>query len=145
VFDPGEYFMTHKLTITQKPTYLHIIVTGQNSTENVVRYFDEIHRECAARNCFRILIEERLDGPRLGILDIFRIVEEESSKGKGFFKAIAYVDVNAQGDLMKFAEDVANNRSLPVTVFSTVAKAEKWLMNENSESTKPNTPAGADK
>jgi enoyl-[acyl-carrier-protein] reductase (NADH) len=125
--------MTYKLTITQKPAYLHFIVTGQNSVENIVQYFDEIHRECAARKCFRILIEERLDGPRLGILDVFKIVADESDKARGFFKAIAYVDVNATDDSMKFAENAAVNRSLPVSVFSTVANAEKWLMNKDIE------------
>jgi hypothetical protein len=41
--------------------------------------------------------------------------------------SIAYVDVNAQGSLMKFAEDVAVNRGLRVRVFGTVADAERWL------------------
>ena len=125
--------MTYKLTVTQKHAYLHIIVTGRNSVENVVRYFDEIHRECAARNCFNILIEERLDGPRLGIFDVLKIVSDESNKGRGFFKAIAYVDVNAEDNLMKFAENVAINRLLPVAVFSTVTEAGKWLINKNNE------------
>jgi hypothetical protein len=40
---------------------------------------------------------------------------------------IAYVDVNAEGDLMKFAEDVAVNRFLRVAVFSSVPDAELWL------------------
>jgi len=129
--------MKCQLTITRKPSYLHIIVTGRNSVENVVEYFEEIHRECEARNCFRILIEERLDGPRLGMLDVFQIVEDESKNARGVFREIAYVDVNATTDLMKFAEDVAVNRSLPLAVFLTVAQAEKWMMNENQEGTKP--------
>ena len=128
--------MTYKLTITQKPTYLHIVVTGQNSKKTILQYFDEIHRECTARGCFRILIEERLEGPRLGVIDVFQIVSDESSKDRGFFKAIAYIDINAESDLMEFAEDVAVNRALPVVVFSTVADAEKWLLNEDSVVTK---------
>ena len=128
--------MTYKLTITQKPTYLHIVVTGQNSKKTILQYFDEIHRECTARGCFRILIEERLEGPRLGVIDVFQIVSDESSKDRGFFKAIAYVDINAESDLMEFAEDVAVNRALPVVVFSTVADADKWLLNEDSVGTK---------
>jgi hypothetical protein len=119
--------MKCQLTFIQKPSYLHIIVTGWNSVENIVEYFTEIHRECEARKCFRILIEERLDGPRLGMLDVFQIVEDESNKAKGFFKAIAYVDINARDDLMKFAEDVGVNRSMPLNVFPTVAEAEKWM------------------
>ena len=122
--------MTYKLTIDQKPTYLHAIVTGRNSRENVARYMEEILRECTARSCFRVLIEERLEGLRLGMLDVFEIASEGSSKASGMLQAIAYVDVNAESDLMKFAETVAVNRALPVAVFSTVADAEKWLLNE---------------
>ena len=122
--------MTYKLTIDQKPTYLHAVVTGRNSRENVARYMEEILRECTTRNCFRMLIEERLEGPRLGTIDVFRIASEGSTRAGGMIKAIAYVDVNAESDLMKFAETVAVNRALPVAVFSTVADAEKWLLNE---------------
>jgi hypothetical protein len=123
--------MTYRLTIAQNPTYLHVIVSGQNSRENVLRYLEETFRECIARNCFRVLIEERLDGPRLGTLDVFQIASEGSSKAGRIIKAIAYVDVNAQGGLMKFAETVAVNRMLPVVVFPTVADAEKWLLNDD--------------
>ena len=122
--------MSIKLTITQKPTYLHIIVTGQLSEENVLRYFEEIHRECTARNCFRILIEENLDGPRLDLAMVLKLISEESSKNRGLFRAIAYVDVNAVGDSMMFIENAAVNRGLPVKIFSTVTDAEKWLLNK---------------
>jgi hypothetical protein len=76
----GESFMTYELTIDQKPTYLHAIVTGRNSRENVARYLEEILQVCIARRCFRVLIEERLEGPRLGTLDVFKIVSEGSSR-----------------------------------------------------------------
>jgi hypothetical protein len=122
--------MTYKLTIKQKPTYLHAIVTGLNTKENVLRYLEEILRECMVRKCLRVLIEERLEGPRLGTFDVFNIASEGSNKARGMLKAIAYVDVNAERDLMDFAETVAVNRSLPVAVFSTVAEAEKWLLDQ---------------
>ena len=105
--------MTYELTIAQKPTYLHAIVTGRNNREHVMQYLEDILQECRARQCFRVLIEERLEGRRLGTLDVFKIVSEGSSRAPGMFDAIAYVDVNAAGDLMQFAE--------------TVADAEQWL------------------
>jgi hypothetical protein len=124
--------MDYKLTIEPKPSYLHFIVTGRNSKRAVIQYLEEILRECKAHNCVRILIEERLEGPRLGTVDIFKIVSEESSSGIGILKAIAYVDVYAESNLMQFAETVAFNRSLPVTVFPTVADAEQRLLKEIS-------------
>ncbi|HXZ25219.1 MAG TPA: hypothetical protein VEI24_03275 [Nitrospiria bacterium] len=123
--------MSYTLTITPKPGYLHAVVTGRNSLENVKGYLADIQRACAARNCYRILIEERLEGPRLGIMDVFRIASEGSRIAHEPFKAIAYVDVFAKGDLMKFAETVAVNRAMPVRVFSSVIEAERWLRGDD--------------
>jgi len=120
--------MTYKLTIHQKSSYLHAIVTGPNSRENVQQYLQEIRRECILRNCFRVLVEERLEGPRIGAMDVFQIAAENSRKASRTFQAVAYVDVNAEGELMKFAETVAVNRGIPIAVFSTVAEAERWLV-----------------
>ena len=134
--------MTYELTIDQKPTYLHAIVTGRNSRENVARYLEEIRNECRARRCFSVLIEERLEGRRLGTLEVFKIVSEGSLRAVGIFKAIAFVDVNAAGDLMQFAETVAVNRALPVAVFSTVADAEQWLLDEDRGGAEPRRDEG---
>jgi hypothetical protein len=119
--------MSYQLTIIEKPTYLHAVVTGTNSMENVVGYLQELSRECQARDCFNVLIEENLTGRRLETWDVYQIAAEGSARTQGLFRSVAYVDVNAGGDLMKFAETVANNRGVPLTVFATVAEAEKWL------------------
>jgi hypothetical protein len=119
--------MGFKVTFTQNPTYLHAVVTGENSAENVRNYLKQIQRECTTRKCLRVMIEERLEGPRLGIVDVYRIVSEGTVRALGQMEMIAYVDVNAKGDLMKFAEDVAVNRFLRVAVFSSVPDAELWL------------------
>ena len=137
--------MTYNLTVDQKAAYLHAIVTGRNTKENVARYLEAILRECKARNCFKVLIEERLEGPRLGTADVFQIVSEASNNAIGKLQAIAYVDVNAEGDSMEFAETVAVNRALPVTVFSTVTDAEKWLLNERRGGKERHPVADADK
>lgn len=119
--------MPYELVVTRKPTYLHAVVTGRNSVESVEGYLADIRRECTLRGCHRVLIEERLEGPRLDVKDVFRIAAGGSTRAVGMFEAIAYVDANAHGDLMKFAETVAVNRSLPVKVFASVADAETWL------------------
>jgi len=119
--------MAYALQVTQEPTYLHFVVTGQNSKETILGYVEEINQECAARKCFRVLIEERLDGPRLSIMDVFELVQNVTCKARGLYKAIAYVDVNSVSNTMKFAEDACVNRALPNAVFPTVSDAEKWL------------------
>jgi hypothetical protein len=92
--------LKYTLTIVQKPGFLHAVVTGQNTQETVTRYLQEVQRECMARNRLRALIEERLDGPRLGTLEVFAIASQGSEQACGKLRAIAYVDVNAEGDLV---------------------------------------------
>jgi hypothetical protein len=119
--------MSYQLQIIEKPTYLHAIVTGLNTLENVFGYLRELQRECETRQRFNVLIEENLTGRRLETWDVYRIASETSVQARGLFKSIAYVDVNAGGELMKFAETVVNNRGVSMNVFQTVADAEKWL------------------
>ena len=119
--------MAYQLKITEKPTYLHAVVTGENTPENVVGYLQDLLRECEARQCFNVLIEENLTGRRLETWDVYQIASDSSAHARGVFRAIAYVDVNAGGELMKFAETVANNRGVPMALFATVAEAEQWL------------------
>jgi hypothetical protein len=120
--------MTYVLRIEPRADYLHAIVTGANSLENVVGYMEQLAHECAARQCFRVLIEERLEGPRLKTMDVFRVASQSGKPLVSQMRAIAFVDVNAVGDMMQFAEDVAVNRGLPVRVFATVEQAAQWLL-----------------
>lgn len=127
--------MSYELTIIDKPTYLHFIVTGENGRETVATYMEEVIRTCQERNFPRALVEERLQGPRLGTLDVFCLSAAMSMRYIGMLKSLAYVDVYAVGDTMKFAENVAVNRGFPARVFSTVAAAEKWLVGEQPRTT----------
>jgi hypothetical protein len=120
--------MAYELVIHQRPTFLHAVVTGRNTRENVERYLEELQGECMVRKCFRLLIEERLDGPRLPTVDVFEIAMRASTRARATLNAVAYVDVHADADSMHFAETVAVNRSLRVAVFATVAEAERWLL-----------------
>ena len=136
--------MNYELRFREEPTYLHAIVTGRNTKENVAAYMDEVLSECQARRSSRVLIEERLEGPRLQTLDVFQVASEGSSRAFGKLKAVAYVDVHAAGDLMRFAETVAVNRAMPVTVFQTVADARKWLLESDRTSAPPRERSAGD-
>jgi len=119
--------MAYQLEIVEKPNYVHAVVTGKNTMENVVGYLKDLLKECEARRCFNVLIEERLEGRRLETWDVYQIASDNSALARGVFRNIAYVDINAGGELMKFAETVANNRGVPMMLFPTVAEAEAWL------------------
>ena len=129
--------LSYDLTIIEKPTYLHFVVTGENSRDTVARYMEEVIRICTERNFPRALVEERLQGPRLGTIDVFCLSAAMSMRYIGTLKSLAYVDVHAVGDTMKFAENVAVNRGFPARVFSTVAAAEKWLTGDQQRGAPP--------
>jgi hypothetical protein len=138
--------MTYKVTFDQKAGYLHAIATGTNSKENVMGYLANILHECMARDCFRVLIEERLEGPRLNMTDVFEIASQGPSRAAGRRPVIAYVDVNATSpSKMKFAEDVAVNRGNIIQVFQSVADAGRWLADLDNKGAQPNAAADSSK
>ena len=119
--------MLYSLEITEKRGYLHAKATGNNTKENVMRYMDELVRECDKSRCRCVLVEEQLEGPRLDNMSVFDIATDGSEKSRAQFRAIAYVDVFADNGSMKNAETFATNRGLNVRVFGNVGEAEKWL------------------
>lgn len=123
----------YKLTLIPKTDHLHVIVTGKNSKKNVALYLEDVLRECKSRKYSKVLIEEHLEGPRLKLIDVFQIVSEAGNiTTDRTLRSVAYIDMNAEGDLMKFAETVAVNRSLPVNVFTSLNDAEKWLLERDT-------------
>ena len=118
---------SYTLTLAEESNYLHATVTGKNSEQAVRGYLSELLRECLARGCTRVLIEEHLEGRRLGTRQVFNIAADGTEQARAHFKAIAYVDALAPDGMMKFAEDVAVNRGLRVAVFATVSEAKRWL------------------
>lgn len=118
--------MSYSISFENKRDYLHAIVTGENSKENVTAYLAELRRECERRDCFRVLIEERLEGPRLETMDVFDIAAKGCKRVLGFYDVVAYVDVYA-GELLDFVESVAVDRGLPIAAFASVEDAELWL------------------
>ena len=118
-----------EVTFELHPTYLHATVTGTNSRESVQQYMDEVLAECQKQQCFRVLIEERLEGPRLDAMDVLAMASEGSMRALGVFEAVAYVDPQ-MGKMKDFAESVAVNRGLPISSFFSVAEAEQWLQEQ---------------
>ena len=122
--------MTYILQTSSKGHYLHARVTGPNTIENVLGYLQELESRCREADCPYLLIEEALDGPRQDMASVFEIASESSATQNFDFITVAYVDVNAETELMEFAETVAVNRAVPVKVFGTVTDAENWLIEE---------------
>ena len=121
--------MSYRIEYDPAPTFLRATVTGTNSAAAVQAYMREILAECQRQQCHRVLIDEQLDGPRLGVDAVFEIASEGAIEALGFFQAVAYVD-EAMGEMAHFAETVALNRGMPVRAFPTIAEAERWLIEQ---------------
>lgn len=121
--------MPYTLILRERPAYLHVTVSGDNSPETVRAYLREVLAACIARGVSALLIEEHLDGPPFDLLDVFRIASEESLRAKPQIERLAWVDTNPDHPHanMQFAENVAVNRGLHMRVFPGVAEAEEWM------------------
>ncbi len=119
----------YQLRLIEEPHYLHAIVTGPNDARTVARYLEELRAACVARGARRVLIEERLTGPRLGTLTVYQLISQASERARGVLGALAFVDLEADATaLTGFATDVAANRGIPVAAFASVAAARAWLI-----------------
>jgi hypothetical protein len=127
--------MSYQLDLKKRENFLHATVTGTNDAQTVLNYMNEVKNRCAAEDCYRVLIDEKLDGPRMDEMEIFAMISQGSPDALGFFEALAYVDEQQDFEVVKFAETVAVNRGIPVAVFSSVEDAENWLRHRNSEQT----------
>lgn len=118
--------MNYQIEFETAPHFLRATVTGTNSAHAVMSYLDDIVKECQSQDCFRVLIDEQLEGPRLAADDVFQIVSEGAMKAIGIMDAVAFVDPK-MGDMARFAETLAVNRGMPAKAFESVAAAEEWL------------------
>ena len=121
--------MDYKISFALHPDYLHATVTGMNTAENVASYLKDIIAESERTGCYRVLVDEQLEGPRLEASDVFEIASTGAIKALGLFQAVAYVDPH-MGDMADFAETVAINRGMPVKFFTSVDRARAWLLRQ---------------
>ena len=119
--------MSYKIEFEERPAYLYAKVTGRNESSAVAEYMRAIVAECTERDCFRVLIDEQLSGPRLSVEEVFTVASEGAMEALGIFEAIAYVDAQ-MGEMAYFGETVVVNRGMPVRAFLDVEEAAQWLL-----------------
>ena len=121
--------MRYEFTVEQKPTHLHVRVSGENTPPTIAKYLADTREACARLRCPFVLIEEHLVGPPLNTVQIFGVVTEGSKNVWPTVQRVAFVDASPERDRAgnRFAETVAVNRGVNVRVFDTVGEAERWL------------------
>ncbi|HVX88301.1 MAG TPA: hypothetical protein VG940_05185, partial [Gemmatimonadales bacterium] len=119
--------MSYTLTIDSKGRYLHAVVHGANDRATVLSYFAEIREACVQRDCYRVLVEEHLEGPRFPPEVLLPLMAEVAGMAGATFEALAYVDVMAVTDMVLRLASQVVEPGAAVGVFDTVAEAEAWI------------------
>jgi hypothetical protein len=116
-----------KLTIEERPGYLHVKVTGARTPENALRFLEEAYAACVEKGRSALLLESNLSGPSLDTASIYRVVLQKVEDGAKLAK-IAYVVASVDDPAMPmFAETVARNRGVNARLFQSVEAAARWL------------------
>ncbi len=129
--------MSYTVNIEFKENYLHVVVNGKNTLENVLSYFEKIYDACIQYRCSNVLIEEHLTGPNLDTFDVFVVITKNFHKAKTIGLRLAYVDMNTEHSKrgLKFAENLAHIRGVNVRLFyCKTDDAVAWLLGNNSQS-----------
>jgi len=119
----------YQLSHERHSSYLHFTVAGDNTPETVLRYMMEIRAECVRLGVFNVLIVVNLDGPGIGMLEVYKVIATTVDSAVGLGMHVAYVDRNPlHSDAnMLLAENVAMTRGIPVRTFRDVEQAREWL------------------
>ena len=119
----------YTIWIEQKKGYLHARIVGENTPEVTRAYVVDLIDLCRKANCTAVLVEENLEGPRMGAGELYGIVHDLHAEFRSAIHVAAFVDVNPmRSDAnMRFVEDASVNRGASVAAFPTVAQAEAWL------------------
>jgi hypothetical protein len=121
------------VTIDERPTYLHARVVGPRSTENAIRFLEEVYAACLRTGLSKVLLEMAFSGPSLGVSGVLKVVSARSADGARLRK-VAYVEASPDGPgKAQFAETAAINRAINVRLFDDVAQAARWLEQEEQE------------
>jgi hypothetical protein len=121
--------MAYDMKVMHEDDYLHVLVTGDNTPEDVAAYLDQVRGVCAEHGLSKVFIEENLTGPPFGTVDVYDVVSGASQGVAPAIRSIAFVDTNPEHDFaaMEFAETVAVNRGVNVRVFRDVPAAREWI------------------
>lgn len=118
---------SYTLTVEPKGSYLHAVARGPNTRDTVLGYFRELRDACRTRDCYRVLIEERLDGPRFPPDALQALMAEVVAWAGATFEVVAYVDVHAEDDTIRRLAGQVVEPGMTIGIFATVAEAERWI------------------
>ena len=124
--------MPCSIVIEDRPTFLYVTVTGDNTPQRLRTCTTEIPQACIKHQKLRVLVVARLSGSELTMLEVYKGVATVSDNAAGLGMRVAYVDEDPsrRADSMLLAEDVAHSRGVALRTFREVQEAERWLVSD---------------
>ena len=122
----------YKLKFEERPSYLYVRVEGsERRPSRAADYLKEITSECRRSDCSRVVIEKHVLG-RLAMWDIFSVATGFPLMGSKLTK-IAVVDEHLKrSERNEFSVMVGRESGLDLHVFTNVAEAENWVLDDAS-------------
>jgi hypothetical protein len=122
--------MSYSFSADVKQEYLHVRVSGENSPENVRSYMRQIHASAAMALIPSVLIEEKLEGPPIDPVEVYKLIRDASAETSPIIQRIAYVDLNPRRSEqnIELAVTVARDLGVNVRSFPSVEAAREWLL-----------------
>jgi hypothetical protein len=123
--------MSYKLTVEERPAYLHAKVVGERTADNLLRFLQETYAACVKSGRSALLLDIQLSGPSLDTATIYNVISQRIMDARKLHK-IAYLQPDLDDPAMPyFAETVALNRGANVRLFQSVEAAEEWLSEDS--------------
>lgn len=119
--------MSIRLQIEEMPGYLVARFVGAGAAEEAWQQFDSIAVRCKRANNNKLLIDTTGTQTRVSLVDTYCLGERFQIFARHGLQ-VAVVTTPEQIDQERFAELVARNRGVNITVFTDVRAAEKWLL-----------------
>lgn len=122
--------MSIKLSMQEKPHYLHVICSGEFEPDAFIDACREALAFASENRIAAVVIDGRtLTGEFISIIDRFKIGEEFArlQHGLPFISRVAVIGNEPLVDPGRFAETVAVNRGAFGRVFTDMEKAIRWL------------------
>jgi hypothetical protein len=110
--------------------YLFVHVTGEKDSLDVsLQFWQEIFKECEARNYKKVLVTENFKN-NISAIDMY-ILGERLVEMAAKDTCVAFVDNQIkQLEMNKFTETVIYNRGGKGRIFSDMHEAETWLLQQ---------------
>ena len=116
---------SYSLKTEDRGSYLYAHLTGQDSFEASLSYWNEIADKVKELDAKKLLVHEDLTG-EVTEVEIYDIMMDLVDSGLGNLKIVFCDENHTDAALNSLGKLVANNRGANVMIFNSLKAAERW-------------------